>query len=640
MHCMQLRLIAVSTYISLISIILYFSTGKNCTIAKKEPSLARQFVRCVPFYTSETESVSQFNRPGWIPVKNATAFYTEYELENQCPKPWRYLKSDDLQVRPFGGQMATFVGGGYVADLGYNSRTALKVIRVLEEDNWIDDLTMAVFIEFTIFEPSSSLFSTIKLLFERFPTGGSSVRVSIKTLSLYASSNPDSRSLFQVCQLLLMIILIVFLFAEIGKLRREKCSYFKQVWNWLELLQIASTICSLVFFFIKESQTSKYVKKLQENPFQTSSPDKIEFMSDMETYVLSFVIFIMTIKFLRLIKFNSHVCQVLGTMQKAANNVLSFMIVFVTILLAYTQVGFLVFSSDVDAYRSFYSCLRAMLLLLFGGEMRLDELRSTSRFITPFFIFGYLFSMAMVLLNMFLAILNESYYEVKNMDDGETFADAELGAFVADYMKDKYHRVKDDTLELIEETINGIIGFIRGDRKQSEDEAPLQSRPEESQSEEAKLASLDSMDDIGGDDDRNGGEADHLVKTGSRENLSDLMCESVSLSDLKEAILQIGREMRQSVTSLTSAVSNSSLYEKTPKKAVHWLDEEGESLNCDNRTSSYFFSLGSYLEDIWQKEEERRKRTKKSRPKGHRHLGYKRRHRPTRQEIYMTKNVQ
>ncbi|XP_022796472.1 polycystic kidney disease protein 1-like 2 [Stylophora pistillata] len=614
---------------------------KNCSIAKNEPSLARQFLRCVPFYTSEMESVSQYNRPGWIPVKNATLFYTEYELEKQCPKPWRYLEAADLQVRPFGGQMATFVGGGYVADLGYNFRTALKVIRVLEEDNWIDDHTMAVFIEFTIFEPSSSLFSTIKLLFERFPTGGSSAKTSIKTLSLYASSDPNSRTLFQVCQLLLMIVLIVFLFAEIGKLRREKCSYFKQMWNWLELLQISSTICSLVFFFIKESQTSKYVKKLQENPFQTSSPDNIEFMSDMETYVLSFVIFIMTIKFLRLIKFNSHVCQVLGTIQKAANNVLSFMTVFVTILLAYTQVGFLVFSSDVDAYRSFYSCLRAMLLLLFGGEMRLEELRSTSRFIAPMFIFGYLFSMAMVLLNMFLAILNDSYYEVKNVDAGETFANAELGAFMADYMKDKYNRVKDDTLELIEETIIGVINFVRGDRnsKQSDDEAPLQSPPEESQSEEAKLASLDSMYDIEGDGDEKDGASDRLVKNGSRESLSDLMCESVSLSDLKEAILQIGREMRQSVTSLTSAVSNLSLNEKTSKKAVHWLDEEGETLDFDNRTSPYFFSLGSYLEDIWQKEENRRKRTGKSRPKDRRQRRYKRRQIPTRQEIYVTNNV-
>lgn len=97
--------------------------------------------------------------------------------------------------------------------------------------------------------------------------------------------------------------------------------------------------------------------------------------------------------------------------------------------------------------------------------MCLDELWFISRFIVLLFIFGYLFFMVMVFLNMFFVILNEFYYEVKNMDDGEMFVDVELGVFVVDYMKDKYYRVKDDILEFIEEIINGIISFICGDRK-------------------------------------------------------------------------------------------------------------------------------------------------------------------------------
>ena len=164
--------------------------------------------------------------------------------------------------------MAMFDGGGYVAELGYNSLSAINVIKVLEENRWIDNQTAAVFVEFTVFEPSSSLFSAIKLLFERSPIGGSHALVNIKTLSLYASPDPKSRSLFQICQLLLMIILIVFIFAEIGKLRREKCSYFTGLWNWLELFQISSTICALVFFFLKESQTSQFVKKNSGKPLQ------------------------------------------------------------------------------------------------------------------------------------------------------------------------------------------------------------------------------------------------------------------------------------------------------------------------------------------------------------------------------------
>ena len=591
----------------------YCSTVKNCPIAKTEPILARQFSRCIPFYTGEAENMSPYNRPGWIPVQNTSAFYSDFELEKECPRPWRYQRPDDLQLRPYGGQMATFVGGGYIADLGYNSRTALNVIGVLENDEWIDDRTAAIFTEFTIFEPSSSLFSTVKLLFERSPTGGSNVAMTIKTLSLYAP--PEFRSTFQICQLLLMIVLIVFFFAEIGKLRREKCSYFKQIWNWLELLQITSTICSLVFFFLKESRTSQYVKKLQENPFATSSTDNIEYLSDMETYVLAFVLFIITIKFLRLIKFNRHVCQVMGTLQRAATQVLSFMIVFVTILLAYTQVGFLVFSSNVDAYRSFYSCLRAMLLLLFGGDMRFQELQSTSRFITPVFIFGYLSSMAMVLLNMFLAILNDSYYEVKNVEAGDAFADAELGAFMADYTREKISKLKDETFELIEGTIMSLVSFARGKKQQYKHDEELSPEKVECVGGKIQLASLDYMDDIGCDEDVED-ETHPLSKAASLNSIIDY---SVSLTDLKETILQIGREMRQSLTSLKSAVSNHSLNQLSSRcdyaLSLDLPADDDETLSCRHTPSPYFSAFGSYLEDIWQKEEERRKEMKKERKK-------------------------
>lgn len=483
--------------------------------------------------------------------------------------------------------MAMFDGGGYVAELGYNSLSAINVIKVLEENRWIDNQTAAVFVEFTVFEPSSSLFSAIKLLFERSPIGGSHALVNIKTLSLYASPDPKSRSLFQICQLLLMIILIVFIFAEIGKLRREKCSYFTGLWNWLELFQISSTICALVFFFLKESQTSQFVKKIQENPFKTSSTDNIEFMSDLETYLLSFVIFIVTIKFLRLIKFNRHVCQVIGTMQRAATKVFSFMTVFVIIMLAYTQVGFVVFSSEVKAYSSFYSSLRAMLLLLFGGEMYFQELQSTSRYITPVFLFGYLSSMAMVLLNMFLAVLNDSYKEVKNFDPGEAFADVELGQFIIDYASQKIQKLKDDTLELVEYMVCSLIRFFQKDEQNRHD----------SDLEEAKLELLEDNDGV---DNENEGYP--LLKATSLSIVDNV--ENMSLGDLKQDIMRIGKEMRQSLTSLQSNTDRKYMRNQSAPHNVRsnqWLKYD---IGSNQRHSSYFSASGSYLEDIWRKDRE------------------------------------
>ena len=218
----------------------------------------------------------------------------------------------------------------------------------------------------------------------------------------------------------------------------------------------------------------------------------------------------------------------------------------------------------------------------------------------------------MVLLNMFLAILNDCYYEVKNVDNGEAFADAELGAFMADYAKQKVNNFKDETFELIEGTVDSLLRFLRNDKEKDnkDDLESLKNYKEkddmddsESLSDQAKLASLESIGDLDSDDDNDYKETDRLVRFKSLNSMDE--CESMSLTDLKESILQIGREMRQSLTPVKSVASKRSRYHHPVpydfKRALARLEEDDETLNF-HWHSSYFSASGSYLEDIWKKD--------------------------------------
>ena len=221
--------------------------------------------------------------------------------------------------------------------------------------------------------------------------------------------------------------------------------------------------------------------------------------------------------------------------------------------------------------------------------------------------------MAMILLNMFLAILNDSYYEVKNVEAGDAFADAELGAFMADYTREKISKLKDETFELIEGTIMSLVSFARGKKQQYKHDEELPPEKVECVGGKIQLASLDYMDDSGCDEDVED-ETHPLSKAASLNSIIDY---SVSLTDLKETILQIGREMRQSLTSLKSAVSNHSLNQLSSRcdytLSLDLPADDDETLSCRHTPSPYFSAFGSYLEDIWQKEEERRKEIKKER---------------------------
>ena len=240
--------------------------------------------------------------------------------------------------------------------------------------------------------------------------------------------------------------------------------------------------------------------------------------------------------------------------------------------------------------------------------------------------------MAMILLNMFLAILNDSYYEVKNVEAGDAFADAELGAFMTDYTKEKISKLKDETFELIEGTVLSLVSFVRGKKQRYKHNEEIPPEKVEPVGVKIQLASLDSMDDIGSEEDEDVEDETHpLSKTASLNSVVDY---SVSLTDLKETILQIGREMRQSLTSLKSAVSNHSLNQLSSRcdytLSLDLLADDDETLNCHHKPSPYFSAFGSYLEDIWQKEEERRKKEmrkerKKERKKDRHYRHYKRR---------------
>ena len=159
-------------------------------------------------------------------MRNLSDNQSVFELERLCPKPWRYRTSWDLKTLSYEGFYKTYDGGGYVADLGYNMRSALGVVKELQTNNWMDEFSTAVFVEFIIFSPSSSLFSVAKCLYERLPTGEIVFSKSVRTLTLFAASNNNYQSFHEVFQLLFMVLILFFIINEMAKIYRKRKKYF------------------------------------------------------------------------------------------------------------------------------------------------------------------------------------------------------------------------------------------------------------------------------------------------------------------------------------------------------------------------------------------------------------------------------
>ncbi|XP_031571405.1 polycystic kidney disease protein 1-like 2 isoform X3 [Actinia tenebrosa] len=390
----------------------------DCPVMYLYPNFTSTLNPCVPQYSFKAEDKTLYNLPGWFPLTdNETKFFSEFELFKICPRPWRYRTATDLHNLPFQGEKDLYGGGGYIADLGYTQGSALRVLENLQSNSWIDEKTRAIFVEFLVFEPSSSFFSAVTYLYEKPSMGGAVTYTSVKTMSLYGARSHGLQSLYAICELVIILIVIYFVIAELIKVYRQRWAYFKCPWTWVEITQVLAAMATIVLSIFRRYHATQLVNKVHKNPFKTSSFHYVVMWSEVEGALMAILIFIITIKLLRILKFNQHISVLAKSMAKCGEKLVSYSVVFLVAFLAFAQVAVLVFGSTVPSYSSVVQVFRSQFSMFVGGETDYQSLKEANGILGPIYFFVFMTAMATILINMFLAILNEAYREVHVFKD-------------------------------------------------------------------------------------------------------------------------------------------------------------------------------------------------------------------------------
>jgi hypothetical protein len=203
------------------------------------------------------------------------------------------------------------------------------------------------------------------------------------------------------------------------------------------MVQLLAASTAVVLFFFKTSYVSNFIKQIQANPYKTTSMDYVLLWCNLELYVISVVIFVVTIKFLRLLRFNRHICQMTASIRYSSGHIATYTFIFLIDMISFGFLGVLVFGPAVKEYSDLVQCLSSLFQKFLGGEMLFYELLSTNRIIAPLFVFLYMISMTFILINMFVAILNDSYESVRHISGGK-FPDSDLGTFMKEYYQKRF----------------------------------------------------------------------------------------------------------------------------------------------------------------------------------------------------------
>ena len=349
-----------------------------------------------------------------------------------CPKSWRYQSSDDLGNLQRSSPRAAYGGGGYVADLGYDLQTAMGVMEALSKNNWIDRRTRALIVEFSIFNSNMNILVIANYFFEFPPTGGVYTNVRIEMLNLHGSET-SLVQLILFCRLLVIVMMVAYFVNELVKMYRLKGSYFKNVWNWIALLVIITSVTAVVLHIVQEKTTSNSVKELNKNLYANVSFHKALSLLDMETTVFSVVIFLATLKFLTLLRFSRQIIFLSITARLAAKYLASFSVVFVVIFCSFAMSGMLAFGALVESYSSFLRVCVSQFEFLLGQAVPNFQMAKVDPLLAFLFSSFYIWSMTVFILNLSIVILNYALGEVKDNLDAVT-DELDLANFMTLYL--------------------------------------------------------------------------------------------------------------------------------------------------------------------------------------------------------------
>jgi len=117
--------------------------------------------------------------------------------------------------------------------------------------------------------------------------------------------------------------------------------------------------------------------------------------------------------FFRLFKYSSaanRLSQLTNTLHRASGEIVLFLPIFIIIILSFGISFYLAFGVDVFAFRSltetFVSLSRSLI-----GDFDFLSIQQSNRFLGPLLFVTYTVVVFFILLNMFLAIINDSYME-------------------------------------------------------------------------------------------------------------------------------------------------------------------------------------------------------------------------------------
>ncbi|KAG8014713.1 Polycystin-2 [Nibea albiflora] len=300
---------------------------------------------CYNMYTPSNEDTASFG------PKNGT--------------PWVYATESEMNGSSYWGQVSKYGGGGYYQDLSRTREESTVQLQFLKDHLWLDRGTRAVFLDFSVYNGNINLFCIARLLVEFPATGGVVTSWQFQTVRLirYVSSWDYFVGL---CEVAFCLFVLYYVVEEVLEIHIHRLHYFKSLWNCLDVLLVVLSVVAIIMNITRTAMVGNLLKGLLENHSTHPSFESLANLQVQFNNVAAIIVFFSWVKLFKFINFNKTMSQLSSTMSRCAKDLVGFAIMFFIIFLAYAQLAYLVFGTQVNDFSTFQASIFTQFRIILG----------------------------------------------------------------------------------------------------------------------------------------------------------------------------------------------------------------------------------------------------------------------------------
>lgn len=363
---------------------------------------------------------------------------------------WLYQEeSDSVSIT---GRLAKYPGSGFMVPLVNTPKNARMQLKMLRNDEWIDDQTRAVFVELSVYNPPTGFLCTVKLIAEFLPTGNVVTTSQLHSINfqLYADKIIVSRIKIEIVYIFCLLVLTIHDINNIYDAHKNGYTLWRGFWSVLDYCTLFSGWTGVYMYIDRYIKIHLALEKFVATPYYYIDFHKAAQSDIYFGYCLGALVFLVTVKIVDLFIVHVKVKQMTLIIHNSIIELASFSIPFAILLSVFSQVFYCLYSPYMAEFSTVSGSFGQTFAFVLG-EVNWESMISTRRYLTPFFccIFGVL-SIAYIG-NMFAVIV---VYNTANIRLNPPGNDQHLAIF--GYLREKLKDVIFIFLPIIVDAYNVI----------------------------------------------------------------------------------------------------------------------------------------------------------------------------------------